>query len=207
MSTTSAEWESVAYGEDLESGSQRSLGFRLLTPASPSPWCAEVEALAHQLQAAPYPDHWPAAELFCSMLLADGRRLVAVARYGLADHTPNPRRGGLELVGVVGPAALGVGEARRLYRWVRQRRAATDDLRTLGGAVALADVLAAVPEEPPPPVDPTPVLPVRLWENGALLFAATTPSDPDLRLGLLEQGAGGNWQWLPLVGPDFRLAA
>src|SRR5262249_52462492 len=53
--------------------------------------------------------------------------------------------------------------------------------------------------------DPLPILPIRLWEHGALLFAATTPSDPDQRLGLLEQGAGGGWQWLPLVGADFPL--
>src|SRR5262249_8400412 len=33
----------------------------------------------------------------------------------------------------------------------------------------------------------------------------TVPSDPNRRLGLLEQGTGGNWQWLPLVGPDFPL--
>jgi hypothetical protein len=38
-----------------------------------------------------------------------------------------------------------------------------------------------------------------------LLFAATAPSDPDQRLGLLEQGAGGTWQWLPYVGADFPL--
>jgi len=48
-------------------------------------------------------------------------------------------------------------------------------------------------------------LPIRLWEHGALLFAATSPSDPDHHLGLLEEGAGGAWQWLPLVGSDFPL--
>ena len=51
----------------------------------------------------------------------------------------------------------------------------------------------------------SPVLPIRLWQEGALLFAATTPSDPDQHLGLLEQGAGGSWQWLPYVGADFPL--
>ena len=58
---------------------------------------------------------------------------------------------------------------------------------------------------PPPNADPIPVLPVRLWQEGALLFAASTPSDPDHRLRLLEQAAGTSWQWLPLVGPDFPL--
>jgi hypothetical protein len=59
---------------------------------------------------------------------------------------------------------------------------------------------------PPAAADPLPVLPVRLWQEGALLFAASTPADPDHRLRLLEQGAGAGWQWLPLVGPDFPLA-
>src|SRR5262249_10189137 len=53
--------------------------------------------------------------------------------------------------------------------------------------------------------DPVPVLPIRLWEHGALLFAATNPSDPDHHLGLLEQETDGAWQWLPLVGADFPL--
>src|SRR5947209_164657 len=95
-----------AYGEHLEGGTRRSLGYRLLAPAEPAPWGPEVESLARRLQAAPYPDHWPATDLFCSVLLADGQRLVALARYGLSDHTPDRRRGGLELVGVVGPADL-----------------------------------------------------------------------------------------------------
>src|SRR5581483_10743526 len=51
------------------------------------------------------------------------------------------------------------------------------------------------------------VLPIRLWQEGALLFAATAPADPDHRLGLLDQGAGRAWQWLPLVGSDFPLSA
>jgi hypothetical protein len=72
-------------------------------------------------------------------------------------------------------------------------------------------VLSQVPpppaERPAPRPDgwpgPVPVLPVRLWQEGAFLFAASTPSDPDHHLRLLEQGAGTGWQWLPLVGPDF----
>src|SRR5262249_55727188 len=174
-----------AYGEHLEGTPPRSLGFRLLVPASAN-WAGEVETLARRLQAAPYPDHWPPVELFCSVLLADGQRLVAVARYGLVDHPPSRRRGGLELVGVVGPGQLGVPAALAVYRWLRQRRAATEDLRTLGGTHALEDVLRAVAPAPAAS-DPVPVLPIRLWQEGAMLFAATAPTDPDQRLGLLEQ--------------------
>ncbi len=193
-----------AYGEDLEGVPQRSLGYRLLAPARPEPWSAEVEALARRLQAAPYPDHWPATDLFCSALLADGCRLVALARYGLSDHTPSQRRGGLELVGVVAAAGLDVASALAVYRWLRQRRAGADDLHRLGGSFPLAEALA--PQGPaPPPSEPVPVLPVRLWQDGALLFAASSPSDPDHHLRLLEQAAGASWQWLPLVGPDFPL--
>jgi hypothetical protein len=194
-----------AYGEDVEAVTQRSLGYRLLAPLESQPWSAEVEGLARRLQAAPYSDHWPASELFCSVLLADGRRLVAVARYGLTDHTPDHRRGGLELVGVVGPGDLDVRSALAIAQWLRQRREETDDLHRLSGSYTLADVLAVA--EPPPPSGPLPVLPVRLWQDGALLFAAGTPSEPDHRLRLLEQGAGTAWQWLPLVGADFPLSA
>jgi hypothetical protein len=202
MSTAVAELYAFAYGEHLEGLAQRSLGYRMLAPAQPAPWSAEVEALARQLQTAPYPDHWPPTELFCSVLLTTGERLVAVARYGLADHTPGHRRGGLELVGVVGPSSLDVTSAFSLYQWLKQRRALAEDLHTLGGTVALAEVLAAMPPTTLPR-DPAPVLPVRLWQEGALLFAATTPSEPDHRLTLLEQSAGGAWQWLPFVGADF----
>jgi hypothetical protein len=206
MSTASTTLDGFAYGEDLEGLPPRSLGYRLLAPAEPRPWCAEVEALARRLQGAPYPDHWPPTDLFCSVLLADGRRLIAVARYGLVDHTPGGRRGGLELVGVVAPGELDVPSALAVYRWLEARRGQSDDLHALGGHFAAADVLSAVPPAPAP-ADPVPVLPIRLWQEGALLFAATAPSDPDHRLGLLEQGAGRGWQWLPLVGPDFPLAA
>src|SRR3954465_10186710 len=123
----------VAYGEDRGGGAGRSLGYRLLAPAAPASWVAEVETLARRLQASPYPDHWPATDLFCSVLLADGSRLVALARYGLNDHTPNPRPGGLELIGVVTPAILEVHQARAVYEWVKQRRATTDDLHSLRG--------------------------------------------------------------------------
>jgi hypothetical protein len=160
--------------------------------------------LARQLQTTPYPDHWPPTDLFCSVLLADGSRLIAVGRYGLADHTPSSRRGGLELIGVIAPPTIAVGQALAVYRWLRERRRPSEDLHALGGTVTLADVLAAVPAETPA-ADPVPVLPIRLWQEGALLFAATAPSDPDHRIGLLEQGAGGKWQWLPLVGADFPL--
>jgi hypothetical protein len=204
MSTPTDDLAGFAYGEDLDSVSQRSLGYRLLAPAPPADWSGEVEALARRLQAAPYSDHWPATDLFCSVLLADGRRLVALARYGLADHTPGQRRGGLELIGVVAATGLDVRTALALYRWLRQRRDAADDLHALGGRAALAEVLKAEPPQPPP-ADPVPVLPVRLWQEGALLFAASTPSDPDHHLRLLEQASGSSWQWLPLVGADFPL--
>src|SRR5438128_8215250 len=108
MSATDASLRCFAYGEHLDGPAQRSLGYRLLAPARQEVWCAEVEALARRLQTTPYPDHWPPTDLFCSVLLADGARLVAVACYGLADHTPSSRRGGLELVGAVGPADLSV---------------------------------------------------------------------------------------------------
>ncbi len=204
MSDPTGDLSGFAYGEDLESVSLRSLGYRLLAPLRPEPWCAEVEALARRLQAAPYSDHWPQTDLFCSVLLADGRRVVALARYGLADRTPSQRRGGLELIGVVAPANLDVRSALAIYHWLAQRRDAVDDLHQLGGQFATAEILATV-AVPPPHTDPLPVLPVRLWQEGALLFAASTPSEPDHRLRLLEQAAGASWQWLPLVGADFPL--
>jgi len=193
-----------AFGEHLDGLAQRSLGYRLLAPARTEAWCGEVEALARRLQATPYPDHWPPTDLFCSVLLAEGSRLVAVARYGLVDHTPSSRRGGLELIGTIGPGSLSVEQSLAIYHWLRQRRATTADLHALGGEAALATIVAAARPQPAP-ADPVPVLPVRLWQEGALLFAAAAPSDPDHRLTMLEQGAGGKWQWLPLVGSDFPL--
>jgi hypothetical protein len=198
-----------AYGEDREQGSDRSLGYRLLAPAVPASWTNEVEALARRLQAAPYPDAWPAVDLFCSVLLADGRRVVARARYGLSDHTSVQRRGGLELVGVVAPASLEVKNALAIYRWLAVRRESEDDLSALGGTMRLGDVLSAAPPELPRPegtASPVPVLPVRLWQDGAFLFAAAAPTDPDHHLALLEMVTTSNWQWLPLVGPDFPLS-
>src|SRR5205809_2099602 len=124
MTVTGAELVGFAYGEDVEGlggAPGRSLGFRLLAPAGPQPWGAEVESLARRLQAAPYPDHWPATDLFCSVLLATGERLVARARYGVHDSTPSGRSGGMELVGVVGPASLTAAEARSIYHWLKQQ--------------------------------------------------------------------------------------
>src|SRR5207249_6058451 len=106
-----------AFGEHLEGIPPRSLGYRLLAPTEPEPWAAEVEGLARRLQAAPYPDHWPPTQLFCSLLLADGRRLIALARYGLADHTPTHRRSGLELIGVVRSVEGRVGGVWRGAGW------------------------------------------------------------------------------------------
>jgi hypothetical protein len=175
-----------------------------LTPVGPEPWSAEIEALARRLQAAPYPEHWPPTELFCSVLLQDGQRLIAVARYGLTDHTASRRRGGLELIGVVGPGNLSVPSALAVYRWLRQRRDQTKDLRRLDGLYSLDEIIAHASDQATPGEAP-PLLPVRLWQEGTLLFAAMTPTDPDDRLVLLERGAGSAWQWLPLVGSDFPL--
>jgi hypothetical protein len=204
MSDPTGDLVGFAYGEDLEGVSLRSLGYRLLAPRQAEPWCADVEALARRLQAAPYSDHWPPTDLFCSVLLSDGRRLVALARYGLADHTPSQRRGGLELIGVVTSTNVDVQAALSIYRWLGQRRNAVDDLHQLGGRFPLSDILPTVAPSSPN-ADPLPVLPIRLWQEGALLFATSTPSDPDHRLRLLEQANGTSWQWLPLVGPDFPL--
>jgi hypothetical protein len=203
MSDPGCEVVGFAYGEYLEGDPPRSLGYRLLTPDEGEPWGAEVEALARRLQAAPYPDHWPQTDLFCSILLDDGRRLVALARYGLTDHTPGHRRGGIELVGVVAPGELGPAEALAIYRWLRQWRTAAEEPGGLQGHFPLADLLAAAPA--PPPGVPSPVLPVRLWQEGVLLFAASAPADPDQHLRLLEQAGGPTWQWLPLIGPDCPL--
>lgn len=204
MSASEVAVHGFAFGEHLEGVPQRSLGYRLLAPVEPVPWAAEVESLARRLQAAPFPDHWPPAELFSSVLLGDGQRLIALARYGLADHTPSHRRSGLELIGLVAPGNLGVPTALAVYQGLRQRRAETEDLQTLGRHYLLSELVSAAPALPGRG-DPLPILPIRLWEHGALLFAATSPSDPDHHLGLLEQGAGGAWQWLPFVGADFPL--
>ncbi len=226
--TPGAQWCGFAYGEDVETPNGRSLGFRLLAPAGPESWSAEVESLARRLQAAPYPDLWPSTDLFCSVLLPDGQRLLAVARYGLADHTPSQRRGGLELIGLIGPPGISVPTALSMYRWLRERRAQTDELRALGGRFSLEDIIGSdelrvMSDELSPTTEqrrrersqsplithhsslitPLPVLPIRIWQEGVLLFAATAPSDPDHRLGLLEQGPAENWQWVPLIGEDF----
>src|ERR1700687_2511138 len=136
MSTSEVVLHGFAYGEELDTFGQRSLGYRLLAPAGGMSWSQEVESLARQLQAAPYPDHWPTVDLFCSVLLTDRQRLIAVARYGLVDHTPDQRRGGLELVGVVTPNNRSLPEILTIYRWLQQRRACAVDLHQLGGPLA-----------------------------------------------------------------------
>jgi hypothetical protein len=193
--------QGFAYGEELDGPSGRSLGFRLLAPAGPAPWREEVEGLARLLQAAPYPAHWPPADLFCSVLLATGQRLVALARYGRGDHTPSHRRGGLELIGVVAPPGLEVSAALGIYRWLQGWRGRAEDLRQFAGLPsfqAIAKVPAKAAEES------RPLLPVRLWRPGVVLFAASSPQAPDRALGLLED-AVSSWQWLPLCGPEFPL--
>jgi hypothetical protein len=85
-------------------------------------------------------------------------------------------------------------------------RAAVEDLYAFGKRFTLLELTDRLPADVPR-TDPMPVLPVRLWQDGAFLFAASAPSDPDHHLRLLEQHAGHSWQWLPLVGPDFPLAS
>jgi hypothetical protein len=77
-------------------------------------------------------------------------------------------------------------------------------LRSRDGLYSLTEIIAQVPE-PAASGETAPLLPVRLWQEGTLLFAAMTPTDPDDRLVLLERGTGSAWQWLPLVGSDFPL--
>jgi hypothetical protein len=108
------------------------------------------------------------------------------------------------LIGVVAPGDAGVPAALAVSRWLRRRRAETEDLRRLGERWPLADLVANAPA-PPAAGTAVSVLPIRLWQDDVLLFAATGPQEPDQRLGLLEQAAGGRWQWLPLVGSDFPL--
>jgi hypothetical protein len=196
--------QAFAYGEELDTFGQRSLGYRLLAPAGTEPWGCEVEALARRLQAAPYPDQWPSANLFCSILLADGRRVVAVAHYGLVDCTPEQRRGGLELIGVVASGEVSIPATLAVYRWLQIRRDETDDLHVLGGQFPLREIVSAMPPMAATAI-PAPVLPIRVWQCGAILLGATSASDPDRQLGLLERSPQASWQWLPLVGADFPL--
>ena len=190
-----------AYGEHIEAG--RSLGYRLLAgrPDRGAPKSRRSPTGCRR----PYPDDWPVAEFFCSALLADGWRVVAAARYGLLDHTPSQRRGGIELVGVITPGRLSVPSALALYRWVKRRRADDGDLRSLGGYFDLAEALTQVPPEPLRP-ETTPAPPEQTARDGARVFAATAPADPDHHFALLLEDHDGNWQWLALVGDDFPLA-
>lgn len=194
MMPTLEGWQGFVYAEDRDGS--RSLGFKLLAPTNAA-WSAEVEALARRLQACPYPETWRPTGLFCSVLLEEGRRLVAVAQYGLRDHTPNQRLGGLELFGAVGPASLDLEQARSLTRWLRERRAATDDPRSLAGPIAL-EALPPAPELPA-----VGVLSLRMPATGALLITGTTPDQPDQNLALLSGAASASWQWLPFCGPEF----
>jgi hypothetical protein len=196
--------QGFAYGEELDTLGQRSLGYHLLAPAGGTAWGHEVETLARRLQAAPYPDSWPAVDLFCSVLLAKGQRVVAVASYGLSDHAHDPRRGGLELIGVVSEKKLSIPWTLAIYRWLNKRRVAADGLHSLGGHIPLTEVLATAPHHVPA-VDPLPAVPNRLWHEGALLLGATLPSSPDDYLRWLELNPSDSWQWLPLVGAEYPL--
>src|SRR5262245_35454853 len=124
--------QGFVYGEDRDGA--RSLGFKLLAPTSAS-WAAEVEGLARSPLAPYSPDTWPPAELFCSVLLEGGQRLVGVARYGLHDHTAGERPGGMEFLGIVGPPSLDVATSRSVAAWLRRRRGEVDDPRSLAGTV------------------------------------------------------------------------
>jgi hypothetical protein len=197
MTGSASSLHSFVYGEYLEGVPPRSLGYRLLMPSEPEPWSDEVESLARHLQAVRYPDHWSPVDLFASVLLATGERLVAVVRYDLADHTANRRGGGLELVGVVAPGNLDGASALAVYHRLRRCRKPADILHAFGGSLSVND-LAASAQHPSTP-------PNRFWREGRLLFAATAPDDPDAHLGLLEQETGTEWQWLPLIGGDFPL--
>jgi hypothetical protein len=193
-----------AYGEEVDAFGQRSLGYHLVAPAGGKSWRHEVETLARHLQATPYPDDWPAVDLFCSVLLGDKQRLIAVARYGLTDHSRDRRRGGLELIGVVTANRASVPDILAVYRWLQARRTSADDLHSLGGTTHLAAILSDSPCSPRTTPGIT-ELPHGLWQDGAILFGATSPDEPDRHLHLLELSRTNRWQWLPLIGPDFPI--
>jgi hypothetical protein len=202
MSPSAIVLHGFAYGEDLDAFGQRSLGYHLLAPAGGTAWGHEIEALARRLQAAPYPDEWPTADLFCSVVLTHGQRVVAVARYGLTDHSHDQRRGGLELIGVVTEGKLSSRQALAVYHWLQSRRASTDDLHSLGGQIRLAEILVTAPALAQPAGEWAAV-PASLWQDGTHLFGAASPGDPDHYLHLLEFSRCASWQWLPLVGSDY----
>src|SRR5205085_1810932 len=111
-----------------------------------------------------------------TLMAADAVALHGFA-YGEVLEGPNRRSLGYRLLAPAGPVAWGP-EVESLARRLQA---------------------APYPDSSPP------VLPLRVWGEGVLLFAATAPSDPDHHLGLLQQGTAANWQWLPLVGADFPL--
>jgi hypothetical protein len=192
-----------AYREALEGTPPRSLGYRLLKPIGPEPWRTEVESVARLLQAAPYPEEWPPVDLFCSVLLCGGGRLIGVARYGLTDRTASQRRGGLELTGVIAPASLGVPSALAINRWLRTL--GESGLDRLAGNCWLEDVLIAFTPVACPACDSLP-RPTQPWKENAHLYVAREPGEPDAQVGMLEAAGhadAGNWQWLPLVRSDF----
>jgi hypothetical protein len=194
--------DGFAYGEALEGLPLRSLGFRLLVPMAPKPWSQEIEALARQLQATTYPESWPATDLFASILLEHGGRMVAVARYGVTDHTPSRRRGGLEMIGVVAPACLGCSSALAIDQSLRIRRHRLTGLRDMESVIDLAELL----ESNTPLVERSmPADFVYQKDSKTSVFAATTAWSPDLGLGILQEFGVDNWQWLPLIGADFPL--
>jgi len=196
--------EAFVYGEQLDDLGQRSLGFGLLVPQTPSTWSAEAESLARKLQAAPYPDDWPAADLFCSVLLEGGERLVALARYGVSDSTPSKRRGGLEMIGVVGPHSLSLTSVRTIEQWLAQQRNRLDRIGSFSGSFDLVEVLA---DTPAPPEQDSDGLPAPLGPERSIVLPANSALEPNSRLGMVAFLRDHCWQWLPYIDHDFNLTA
>lgn len=187
-----------AYGEDRDEWRSRSLGFRLRVPATRPPWCDEVEQLARRLQAAEYPLDWPIRDYLCSVLSSEGRRLIALARYGLTDNTPDQRRGGFEFVGVMAPGNLGVSSTWAVREWLIRRRETVLELTEVAPNILLADALAYLPPESSKSAPP--------WLGDVVVWSASAPEDVDRGLSFLHPQAPANWQILPLVNADFPLA-
>ncbi|MCS6852217.1 MAG: hypothetical protein NZ700_13725, partial [Gemmataceae bacterium] len=188
-------WPLVAYGEEIDALSRRSLGYRLLWPLAPQSWSAEVEELARVLQAAPYPDAWPPTDLPVSVVLAGGERLVAWARYGLADHTVSRRLGGLELFGVVGERSWSVRQVRAVLEELRRLRSERASWGALPADLALPDGLHQEEGHSDTAYG------LSLWSRDTpLLLAATSPDEPRRRFDELSGvNQPASWQWVPLV--------
>ena len=193
----SEQWEPFRYGETTRNG--RSLGTNLISTHD-NATARGIEEFARAAQGAEWPSHWPPSEAFASVLLADGRRLLAVGRYGLRDSTPDCRPGAVEVVGIVGPEGITPEEAMATRVWCRRRLNLAGELPA---RVDLKDVVEEVGEladrpqsRPAPPLTP----------NGLALFTATEPDEPDRRwlqmVGTLPLGT----QWIPWLSDNFPVA-